>query len=145
MLHLRTFQSEFVMQWCQNCLIIKPDMFYISSKKSSNQNRKKYSVHSEICLYCRFKNSRLHVDLSASLPSLAAMCHCCIFTRLIRRASAASLIVEHNSFLASQDQGWVYRIEKLSNADISRLSEYRRVYRFKPPIWSISIFSKPVI
>ena len=45
----------------------------------------------------------------------------------------------------SPDQGWAYRIEKLSNADISRLSAYRRVYRIKPPISSISIFSKPVI
>ena len=48
---------------------------------------------------------------------------------------------------SSQDrgQGWACRIEKLSNADISRLSEYRRVYRIEPPILSISIFSKPVI
>ena len=36
----------------------------------------------------------------------------------------------------NSDQGWVYRIEKLSNADISRLSEYRRVYRIEPPISS---------
>ena len=43
------------------------------------------------------------------------------------------------------DQGWDYRIEKLSNADISDFSVYRRVYRIEPPISSISIFSKPVI
>ena len=67
-------------------------MFYVGVKKSRTQ-KEKHSVHSEICLYCRFKNSRLQVDLSASLPSLAAMCHCCIFTRLIRRASAASVVV----------------------------------------------------
>ena len=42
-------------------------------------------------------------------------------------------------------QGWVYRIEKSSNADISDFSVYRRVYHIKPPISSISIFSKPVI
>ena len=41
------------------------------------------------------------------------------------------------------DQGWAYRIEKLSNADISRLSAYRWVYRIEPPISSNSIFSKP--
>ena len=40
---------------------------------------------------------------------------------------------------------WAYRIEKLSNADISDFSVYRRVYRIKPPISSILIFSKPVI
>ena len=45
----------------------------------------------------------------------------------------------------SVDQGWDYRIEKLSNADISDFSVYRRVYRIEPPISSISIFSKPVI
>ena len=38
-----------------------------------------------------------------------------------------------------QEQGWVYYIEKLSNADISRLSAYQRVYRIEPPISSISI------
>ena len=38
-------------------------------------------------------------------------------------------------------QGWVYRIENLSNADISDFSVYRRVYRIEPPISSISIFS----
>ena len=43
------------------------------------------------------------------------------------------------------DQGWAYRIEKLSNADISDFSVYRRVYRIEPPISSISIFSIPVI
>ena len=43
------------------------------------------------------------------------------------------------------DQGWVYRIENLSNADISDFSVYRRVYCIKPPISSISIFSIPVI
>ena len=43
------------------------------------------------------------------------------------------------------DQGWDYRIEKLSNADISDFSVYRKVYRIKPPISSISIISKPVI
>ena len=43
------------------------------------------------------------------------------------------------------DHWWAYRIEKLSNADISDFSVYRRVYRIEPPISSISIFSKPVI
>ena len=42
-------------------------------------------------------------------------------------------------------QVWDYRIEKLSNADISYFSVYRRVYGIEPPISSISIFSKPVI
>ena len=42
-------------------------------------------------------------------------------------------------------QGWAYRIEKLSNADISDFSVYRRVYHIEPPISSIAIFSKPVI
>ena len=42
-------------------------------------------------------------------------------------------------------QGWVYRIENLSNADISDFFVYRIVYRIEPPISSISIFSKPVI
>ena len=42
-------------------------------------------------------------------------------------------------------QGWVYRIENLSNADISDFSVYRRVYRIEPLISSISIFSIPVI
>ena len=44
-----------------------------------------------------------------------------------------------------EKQGWAYRIEKLSNADISDFSVYRRVYCIEPPISSISIFSKPVI
>ena len=35
------------------------------------------------------------------------------------------------------DQGWDYRIEKLSNADISDFSVYRRVYRIESPIWVI--------
>ena len=32
------------------------------------------------------------------------------------------------------DQGWDYRIKKLSNADISDFSVYRRVYRIEPKI-----------
>ena len=39
----------------------------------------------------------------------------------------------------SPGQGWVYRIENLSNADISDFFVYRRVYRIEPPISSISI------
>ena len=39
----------------------------------------------------------------------------------------------------NSDQGWVYRIENLSNADISDFSVYRRVYRNEPTISSISI------
>ena len=46
---------------------------------------------------------------------------------------------------AARVQGWDYRIEKLSNANISDFSVYRRVYRIEPPISSIWIFSKPVI
>ena len=42
-------------------------------------------------------------------------------------------------------QGVEYRIENLSNADISDFFVYRRVYRIEPPISSISIFSKPMI
>ena len=42
-------------------------------------------------------------------------------------------------------QGVEYRIENLSNADISDFFVYRRVYRIEPPISSITIFSKPVI
>ena len=43
---------------------------------------------------------------------------------------------------SNQDQGWAYRIEKLSNADISDFSVYQRVYRIEPPISSISIILK---
>ena len=39
------------------------------------------------------------------------------------------------------DQRVAYRIGNLSNAEISDFFVYRRVYRIKPPISSISIFS----
>ena len=34
-----------------------------------------------------FKKCRLHVDLSARLPLATTVCHCCIFTRLMRASA----------------------------------------------------------